>query len=293
MKTLILYVFHQDCANLDTFIRRGIIGSPDMQFIFICNNTSPNLDKWNFLDDHENVHLFVRPNIGHDFQGWNEALFLPSSSLDQKIIYSNTIQQKSSDHGPFLHTIFDHFVFVNSTVTGPYLPLYVDKNWVDCFTSKFSSEIKMVGISVNFLRGQYNQYISDIIKINYGFDSLDHAHIQSMIFSLDREGIDILFRYGLFREGKNFPKNKWELICSSEIGMSSILRHEKKSLYSFLFNQGLVKHNEVIASDDPWCTPGLHPVCETIFSKVTYMHNPEEQARYDSVIPRDILNNTK
>lgn len=290
MKTLILYVFHEDCNNLDIFIKRGLINSPDKRFIFICNNIAPDLKKWDFLHNHTNVHLFIRHNIGHDFQGWNEALFLPISSLERKIIHSESQSTFLSECEPRVHTNFDRFIFINSTVTGPYLPTYVESNWVDCFASKLSDEVKMVGISVNFLLGQYNQYISDIIKINYGFDSHNHAHIQSMIYGLDREGIDILLRYGLFKEGKVFPENKWDLICSSEIGMSSILRHEKKSLYSYLMEQGLIKYNEVTDADNVWCTPGVYPVCETIFSKTNCMHTHGEEARYNSPISRKVLN---
>jgi len=290
MKTLVLYVFHQDCPNLDTFIARGLIDSPNKQFIFICNNTSPELSKWSFLHNYSNVNLYIRPNIGHDFQGWNNALFLPISSLTRKIIWApecnntsdSTLFPETPDE-PYIHTLFNKFVFINSTVVGPYLPSYVEKDWVDCFTYKLSDDVKMVGISINFLQGLYNQYISDIIKLNYGIDSRDHTHVQSMAYALDREGIDILFRYGLFKKEKQFPygNRKWELICSSEIGMSSILRHERKSIYSYLLNQGLVKHNEVKNTIDPWCTQGLYPLCETIFTKVNYMHHPKEQLRYN------------
>ena len=101
MKTLILYVFHQDCENLDVFIKRGLIESQNLKFIFICNNLTPNLDTWKFIDNYRNVNLFIRPNIGHDFQGWNEALFLPLSSFKNKIIYSDSIEKNHTEE--YLH----------------------------------------------------------------------------------------------------------------------------------------------------------------------------------------------
>jgi len=282
MKTLVLYVFHQESVTLDTFIERGLIDSPDIQFIFICNNTSLDLTKWKFIYDHPNINLFIRPNIGHDFQGWNEALFLPISFRKQKIIYASEV--KITEGQEYLHTLFDRFVFINSTVIGPYLPSYVKDNWVDCFLSKLSDEVKMVGISINFIYGLYDEYISEILKLYYDIDRQEYAHIQSMVYGLDREGIDILMRYGLFKEGKNFPygDDKWELICSSEIAMSAIFRHEKRSIYSYLLNQGLVKYNYIGKEGDPWHTPNIYPVCETIFSKVTDMHFPKEISRYNS-----------
>ena len=288
MKTLVLYVFHEECHNLDTFIKRGLIDSSDIDFIFVCNNINPDLEKWKFLDSHDNVHLFVRPNIGHDFQGWNEALFLPVSSLQNKIIHS--LSYDSANGEQRVQALYDRFIFLNSTVTGPYLPLYVDKNWVECFTSKLSDEVKMVGICINFISGHFNQYISDLIKTTYGIDSREHTHVQSMAYALDLEGIDILFKHGLFKEGKQFPHDKWNLVISSEIAMGTILRHEKKSLYSYFLEQGLIKYNEVSNFDNPWVRPGVYPVCETIFTKNTCLHTPGEQPRYDSPISLTTIN---
>lgn len=307
MKTLILYVFHQDCENLQTFIKRGLINSSEKEFVFISNDPNPNFNKWQFLFEHNNVRLFIRPNIGHDFQGVNEGLYLPQSCLNKKLIYASETKNISKTFpnindmkddtmitdnisgedcilGEYLYQLFDKIIIVNSTVTGPYLPLYADKDWADYFTSKLSEDVKMTGISVNFLSGKLDKYIHDIIKKNYGFDSFEHAHIQSMVYSLDVEGINILMKYGLFKKGKQFPRDKWELICSSEIGMTSILRHEHKSVFSYMINQGLIKYNDIRNTGDLWCVKDTYPLCESIFVKVNYCNTFAEKNRYDNSI---------
>ena len=202
-----------------------MIDSASYEFFFICNNLNPDLSKWEFLQSKTNVHLFIRANIGLDFQGWNEALHLPISSLCQKIIHPETVTPDSTQ----LHSLFDKFVFLNATVYGPYLPLYVDKNWVECFTSKLSDEVKITGISVNFMYGYYNHYISQAIKSAYGFAPNNHAHIQSMAFSLDRQGLDILLNMGSSFQENNFPLTNKNLFTPPrlECQVSSEMRRNR------------------------------------------------------------------
>jgi hypothetical protein len=172
---------------------------------------------------------------------------------------------------------------VNSTVAGPYLPAYVTNNWVDCFTSRLSDEVKMTGISINFMERAYKTEIGLIIRAYYGIDSYDHTHIQSTVFGLDREGLEILIKYRLFHPQKKFPKEKWTLICSAEIAMSTLLRHENKSLFSYRIGQGLVKSDYTESSGDIWNTPNtILPLCETMFIKTnTRVPAFLEKTRYD------------
>lgn len=75
-----------------------------------------------------------------------------------------------------------------------------------------------------------------------------------MCYGLNREGLDILIKYKLFLPDKQFPTNKYELIFSSEVAMSVILRHEKKSLYSYFYGQGLITPDTVQNTGDMWHT---------------------------------------
>jgi len=327
-RTLILYVTHQDCYNLEVFIKRGLIDSPDKHFIFTFNNPSPDLKRWSFLHSHPNVTLFVRPNIGHDFQGWNEALHLPETCLKKKIVYANAIEpnltfvsdfikygnppDKSSssevvgDYTPCfpeefsekdidlpvvkltssrvsvpVHTLFDKFVFINSTVAGPYLPTYVPLDWADCFTSKLSDTVKITGISANCMAGHTFPDIQAHIKQAYNLVVYDHSHIQSMAYSLDREGLGILLRHKLFYEGKRFPADKWTLICTAEIAMSSLLRAEGKSIFAYMMGHGLITCHEIRRSNDWWGYKGFYPICEMMFVKDNNINTFPERKRYD------------
>jgi hypothetical protein len=286
MRTLILYVFHEFTDNVRNFIRRGLVNKSNKEFIFISNGANLDMKDWKFLDSCSNLHLFLRQNIGHDFGGWNDALFLPSDVLDHKII--NSESHKHTDSIIHLHTLFDTIIFLNSTVDGPYIPDYCPCDWIDCFTSKLSDTILMTGITANFMHDtplNLCQLYAELYKIPYK----DSVHIQSMAFSLNRIGLNILMKYKLFTKDKNFPVNKWLLICSCEIGMSSLLRHEGYSLFSLMKSQDEIKYNQVGDTDNMWVNKypdksGLiYPLYELIFVKTTPDIIFHEKSRYDTI----------
>ncbi len=73
----------------------------------------------------EVIHV---PNGGYDYGGY--ARLLTPRSLEQE---------------------FEHFIFVNSSVRGPFFPSYFDKNWARLFTEKLSDETRLVGSTINIL----------------------------------------------------------------------------------------------------------------------------------------------
>ncbi len=87
-KTLIINVFTEINDNILVFLKRGVILSEAYTFIFVANNPDYKIDLEHLPDywqclTYPNVHLVIRDNIGHDFGGWNDVFFLPSSSLSQ------------------------------------------------------------------------------------------------------------------------------------------------------------------------------------------------------------------
>jgi len=281
MKTLILYVFHQECDNLRLFINKGLVQDENKTFIFIYNNPDPCLDSWKFMQNYNNVHLFIRPNVGQDFQGWNDTFFLPASVLNTKIIKAKDVTPVTDN---FLYEQYDRFVCVNSTVAGPYIPLYVKDDWIDCFTAHLSNIVKLVGISANFISGRCDPYISNVITRDYNIPVKDNVHIQSMVFGLDKVGLQTLMKYGLFKQNRQFPPNKWDVVCTGEVAMTVILRHEGFSIYSFRYGQGSIPFDYVCATDNYWNTRGVFPLMETMFVKVMNYIEFREKSRYDSQV---------
>ena len=92
-KILVLYVFHIYNERVNHFIKNCIFDDENIDFIIISNN------KNNKFEVPNNVKTLFRENIGYDFGGWSDALLINN-------LYKN----------------YDKFIFVNSSVIGPFLP---------------------------------------------------------------------------------------------------------------------------------------------------------------------------
>ena len=77
------------------------------------------------------MHLMIRENVGHDFGGWNSVLFMNSDfeingATRERLENGSTVFKGKRIHcdipndSDFLYQKFDRFVFLNSTVSGPY-----------------------------------------------------------------------------------------------------------------------------------------------------------------------------
>src|SRR3989338_4533739 len=340
MRTLILYVFHQECHNLDIFIQRGLFDAPDKEFIFIYNHPQYgteelHLERWGpILGRYSNVHLFVRPNLGQDFQGWNDTLFLPTNTLVQKIIHpptppspsqneitlqnnsdslqndennsdslqndennSDSLQNDENNSDPsslgevgvYLYQCFDKFIFINSTVAGPYLPVYVSGNWADAFTSKLSETVGIVGISVNFVsigaQSTAPNISQQLISQMYGIKTHDLSHMQSMAFGLHRSSLETLIHAQLFSPSQIYPVNKHVVIMIGEIAMSVILRQAGYSMFSYLISQGEISPTRQDPTDNLWNDPHPYPLCELMFIKTVPHISFPERIRYEDHPP--------
>lgn len=148
MKTLVVYVLSTDdkySVNIDKFVSDGIFESDDVKFIIVCNGKNTQL---------KNLPLYVtvieRENIGYDFGAWGDVLM-------------NHINYQD----------YDNFMFINSSVYGPILPVYADKtSWVSIFTSRFNESVKLVGCTINY---EYR------------------PHIQSYCWGVDKIFLEYLF----------------------------------------------------------------------------------------------------
>ena len=86
-----------------------------------------------------------------------------------------------------LYKKYDKFIFANSTIIGPYLKDN-NKNWTDSFINGLSGNIKLFGCTIN------NAYFS---------------HVQTYIFSMDKEALEYLIKKGKFTI-TNYPSSARE-----------------------------------------------------------------------------------
>ena len=168
MRTLCILALHEYNLNVEFFIKHGLIEDPNVDFYFAVNDPDLQMTV-------PGVTVINRKNEGLDFGAWSEVLL------------TNNLYQR-----------YDYFVLLNSTVRGPFLPVWADvKNWTELFIRKLNDQVKLVGTTVCTLT--------------------DHPHVQSMLLVTDRVGLQVGIDTGIF--SMDFTcKN---IIIEKEIGYST------------------------------------------------------------------------
>jgi hypothetical protein len=172
-KLLVLFVFHIYNERVKSFINKAIFYDKDIDFIVISNNKNIILKVPNY------VKILNRDNIGYDFGGWSDALLINN-----------------------LYKEYDNFIFVNSSVIGPYLPSSYKGKWTDIFLDGLKNDIKLFGSTINTCD-----------------QPLTHSHVQSYIFSMDKNTLQYLIDCHIFSM-TNYAKTFNDAIWQKEVLMS-------------------------------------------------------------------------
>lgn len=182
MKTAILYTFHEIRSSLNIFLKKGVFYSEDYDFIFICCSETLDLSSFNIP---EYVRLIRRKNEGFDFGAWSDVL-----------INENLINK------------YDYFVFINSSVAGPFVPNYYLLPWPTILTNMLNEEVKLAGAMIN-CGGE-----------GYPYEE-KNAHVQSFAFCTDKIGLSYLIDFNIF--SLDYLKHIHDVIVQKEIGMSRMM----------------------------------------------------------------------
>jgi len=186
-KLLVLYVFHIYNDRVVNFIKNCIFFDENVDFIVISN------DKNNHIDVPSYVKTLYRDNIGYDFGGWSDALFTDN-------LYNN----------------YNHFIFVNSSVAGPFIPTYYKDKWTDIYISGLKDNIKLFGSTINTCKYP-----------------LHYSHVQSYIFSMDKPTLEFLIQQEIFST-TNYAKTFDHAIYDKEISMSRKIIENKWNIGSLM-----------------------------------------------------------
>ena len=186
-KLLVLYVFHIYNDRVNHFIKNCIFNDENVDFILISNN------KNNIFDVPDYVKILFRDNIGYDFGGWSDALLTDN-------LYEN----------------YNNFIFINSSVIGPFIPTYYKNKWTDVYIDGLQDNIKLFGSTINTCR-----------------NPLHLSHVQSYIFSMDKTTLKYLIDCEIFSI-INYPKDLTEAVWQMEIVMSRKIIENKWNIGSLL-----------------------------------------------------------
>lgn len=197
-KILITYVYFENkrsLSNLNYFLKNGVFDSDNVQYNFIIKGNNCSV----IFPNYKNIFKFFMKNVGYDFGGYTYSI--QNINLDQ----------------------FSHFVFLNDTVIGPFIPRYIKKqDWYHYFISLLDNKTKLVGPTIN------RKTINNI-----------NEHVQSMAFATDLIGVRLLIKENIFNLERSInvlkysKYSKWEYIRQFEIGMSGIIKKNGYKIASF------------------------------------------------------------
>jgi len=211
-KLLVLYVFHNYNDRVKYFIENAIFYDENVDFIIISNN------KNNIFEYPDNVKVLFRDNIGYDFGGWSDALL------------TNNLYEK-----------YNNFIFVNSSVIGPFIPSYYKGKWTDIYIDGLQNNVKLFGSTINTI-----------------YDPLNLSHVQSYIFAMDKITLKYLINCEIFscaNYAKTFGQAIWdkEVLMSRKIiengwNIGSLFTYYKDIDFTFK-NKTLEEYNITILAD--------------------------------------------
>ena len=200
-KLLVLYVFHEYNYRVEQFFKKAIFYDKNVDFIIIVNNITLKL-QYNAFPS--NVTFFIRDNIGFDFGGWSDALLTNN-------LYKN----------------YNYFIFVNSSVLGPFIDSDYKGNWTDIFINGLQeNNIKLFGSTINTI-----------------CNPRDASHVQSHIYSMDIITLEYLIECGIFSMTK-YCASYLDAVWMREVQMSrkiiannwnigSLIKHYKNVDFTF------------------------------------------------------------
>jgi hypothetical protein len=184
---VIYHYFEKDLTyknNLVYFLSVGILDKIDY-YILISGKCTIDLPDW------PNVTYIKIDNWNNDFGGYIK--FFQMGGVER----------------------YDEFVFVNSSVRGPYLPGYAHNRWVDAFLDRLCGDVHLVGASINILPADspHSERFSAIFKYAPPF-----VHVQTTAYALSAAGVSYLKSIGFYDVDKTLSKK--EVISYYELRMS-------------------------------------------------------------------------
>ena len=172
-KTLVLFVFHEYNERVASFFKHALFEDPTVDFLVIVNNKAIDVSVPSY------VRVLKRDNVGFDFGGWSDGLLTDG-------LYKN----------------YESFVFVNSSVVGPFLKRGFTGKWTDLYLGGLTGNIKLFGSTINTCK-----------------QPMGYSHVQSYIFALGRATLEYLISCGIFSM-TDYVATMHDAIHRREVAMS-------------------------------------------------------------------------
>jgi hypothetical protein len=191
--TVIVYHYYEKDSkyrdNLIYFLSVGILDEHDYYIVTAGRCTIE-------LPEKENIFYIKTTNKNNDYGGYSEFIKTAAHKLQN----------------------YKFFIFVNSSVRGPFLPNYSPSDWTVPFVKKLSKDTHLVGSTINVLplHSEYSKILGKISSYPPPF-----THIQTTSYALTSEALNYLISIGFYDNDRVMSKDEviafYELRLSREI----------------------------------------------------------------------------
>lgn len=169
---------------------------------FLCVGILPHIDYYIFVAGDCTIGLPELKNVTYiNMKNWN-------NDFGGHIKYVKSNFSKS----------YSNFIFINSSVRGPFLPHYMRTDWTDVFTDLLKDDIHLVGSSINILSSASPNSL--LFKDIYQYRP-PYTHVQTTAFALSAEAFQYLIDIGFYDVDRELTKDEviihYELRLSQEI----------------------------------------------------------------------------
>jgi len=189
---VLYHYFEADQSYRENLLHFLVFGHhPDAEFYVIAANR-PSFE----LPIAPNLNYIFTPNHNRDYGGYSVAL-----------------------NGEIRIDRYEYFVFVNSSVRGPYLPAYTLRSWFEILVDQLVDDVGLAGSTINILSPAY-PYTAEF-KQRHGGEP-PFSHVQSTVFAICRDRLLELMNSGLFEAGRE-ALQKTHVITDYELLISQKL----------------------------------------------------------------------
>jgi hypothetical protein len=275
--TLVFYHYfekdHSYITNFFHFLRFGYSPSVDYVVVIAGVHTIS-------LPQFKNLTYIFTENKNNDYGGYARAL--------------KTISNISS---------YDFFLFVNSSVRGPFRPTYTGKHWTECFTDLLIGNVGLIGSTINILPAP--SPFSKSYKDKYG-GTEPFSHVQTMAYGMPKSTLIFLLESGFYDLTHTLGKN--EIIRDYEINLSQRIIAKGWNIRCLLGEYNAIDYREAHTEINPTSRNGdpsfgfayfgrtAHPF-EVIFVKTNrgmftqkYLNRLAYTAHMQTAVPTELLN---
>lgn len=203
-------------------------------------------------------------------------------------------ENKNFDYGGYCAAIpkltawqgYDFYLFVNSSVRGPFIPAYSNQNWTNLFIDQFSNEIGIVGSAISITPSHHS--IAQMYHKKYGGCERNNqflGHVQTTCYALSRAVLEQLVQLGFYEETEAL--NKDETVRDYEIRLSQLILDMGLNFRCILPEYNQVDYRKALVDINPVSREGdsgfersyfgrnVHPY-ESIFIKTSRATFSEE-----------------